>query len=228
NGTGNTFVDNLFVAGNTTNFLSGGTGNRVVAYKAALNVPGQDYFYPPLIDNQHTNTTIINGMGRTDLTISSTNVDAVQIQYNTVRLANPTNVIVLHLNGAFTNSTSSLTIYSNTCVLLNGTIQATNATTVVRASGGGKHISISGGIIDGGNFTGHNGIRGSTNSMIQIDAVTVRNFGPANPRSGGSDVIYFDHGSTPYIVTRCTVNGGSSRGMWLQLSGVKSVISDNE
>jgi hypothetical protein len=64
--------------------------------------------------------------------------------------------------------------------------------------------------------------------MLQVDAMTLRNFGPANPRSGGSDVIHFANGSTPYIVTRCTINGGSARGIWLQLSGVKSVISDNE
>ena len=44
--------------------------------------------------------------------------------------------------------------------------------------------------------------------------MTLRNFGPANPRAGGSDVIHFDHGSTPYIVTRCTINGGSARGMF--------------
>ena len=64
--------------------------------------------------------------------------------------------------------------------------------------------------------------------MLQVDAMTLRNFGPANPRSGGSDVIHFDHGSLPYIVTRCTINGGSARGIWLQLSGVKSVMSDND
>ena len=40
--------------------------------------------------------------------------------------------------------------------------------------------------------------------------------------------MHFDHGTTPYIVTRCIINGGSARGIWLQLSGVKSVISDND
>src|SRR6185436_8441384 len=43
-----------------------------------------------------------------------------------------------------------------------------------------------------------------------------------------SDSIHFSGGSTPYIVTRSLVNGSSSRGIWLQLNGVKSVISDNE
>src|SRR5581483_9861845 len=65
-------------------------------------------------------------------------------------------------------------------------------------------------------------------SMVQIDNVTLQNFGPSNPRVGGSDVIHLSGGSTPYIVTRCTINGGAARGIWLQLSGQKSLISDNE
>ena len=74
-GSGNNYVDNLFTAGNATNFISAGSGNNVVAYKGSLAASGQDYFYPPLIDDQHTNL-IVNGMGRTDLTISSTTIDS--------------------------------------------------------------------------------------------------------------------------------------------------------
>src|SRR5262249_49154916 len=157
--------------------------------------------------------------------------DSVQSQYNSSRTANPNNVIVLHLNGTFTVGASALMLYSNTCVLLNGTIQITASTSAAAAVSGTNslsHVSCSGGSIDGGNLTGNNGIQVSGASMLQVDAMTLRNFGPDNPRSGGSDVIHFDHGSTPYIVTRCTINGGSARGIWLQLSGVKSVISDNE
>src|SRR5204863_9894565 len=69
-GSGNIFVDNLFTAGNAANFINGGSSDKVVAYKTSLSASGQDYFYPPLIDDQH-NTTIVNGMGRTDVTISS-------------------------------------------------------------------------------------------------------------------------------------------------------------
>src|SRR5581483_3350847 len=224
NGSSNTFVDNLFLPGNAVNFTSGGSGNRVVGYKAPLSASGQDYFYPPLNDDQHANTTIVNGMGRTDLTISSTTVSNVQFQLDAAHAANPNNVIVLHLNGTFTVGSASLTLQSNTCVLLNGTIQINGSTTASAAIKGGtspRHVSISGGIIDGGNLTGNNGISISSGGMIQVDATTLRNFGPANPRSGGSDVIHFSGGSTPYIVTRCTINGSSSRGIWLQLSGVK-------
>jgi parallel beta-helix repeat protein len=230
NGSGNTFVDNLFTGGNGSDFTSAGSGNRVVAYKGPLSSPAQNYFYPPLINDRHTNT-IVNGMGRSDLTLGSTTIDSVQSQYDSVRIANPNNVIVLHLNGTFTVGSSPLLLSSNTCVLLNGTIQinaATTASSAISDSNSPSRVSISGGIIDGGNLTGNHGIQFSTSSMLQVDSMTLRNFGPANPRSGGSDVIQFDHGSTPYIVTRCTINGSSARGIWLQLSGVKSVISDNE
>ena len=108
-GSSNTFVDNLFTGGNASNFTSAGSGNHVVAYKSPLSAASQDYFYPPLIDDQHTNT-IVNGMGRTDLTIASTTIDSVQSQYNGARSANPNNVIVLHLNGTFTVGASALAL----------------------------------------------------------------------------------------------------------------------
>jgi parallel beta-helix repeat protein len=228
-GGNNTFIDNLFTPGNASNFISAGSGNRIVAYKALLSASGQNYFYPPLIDDQHT-TTIVNGMGRTDLTIGSTTIASVQSQYNAARSANPNNVIVLHLNGAFTVGSSPLTLSANTCVLLNGTIQVTSSTTASAVIRGDSQtrISISGGVIDGGNRTGRNAIHISNSSMVQVDRMTLRNFGPATPRAGGSDIIHFSGGSTPYVVTRCFLNGGSARGIWLQLNGPKSVISDNE
>jgi hypothetical protein len=228
-GANNTFIDNLFTPGNASNFISAGSGNRVVAYKAPLSAPGQNYFYPPLIDDQHTET-IVNGMGRTDLTIGSTTIADVQSQYNAARSADPNNVIVLRLNGSFTVGASPLTLSANTCVLLNGTIQVDSSTTAGAVISGDSQtrISISGGVIDGGNRTGRNAIHISNSSMVQVDRMTLRNFGPANPRVGGSDIIHFNGGSTPYIVTRCFLNGGGARGIWLQLNGPKSVISDNE
>src|SRR5579859_5799497 len=231
-GTSNNFIDNLFTSGNAVNFSSGGTTDNIVAYKAPISSSGQNYFYPPLIDNQHTDTTIVNGMGRTDLTISSTTIDDVQSQYNAAISANPGNVIVLHLNGTFTVGATPLSLSSNTSILLNGTIQinsSTSASAAVSASASGQtRISISGGTIDGGGGTGKNGISISSASMVQIDNVTLQNFGPSSPRVGGSDVIHLSGGSTPYIVTRCTINGGAARGIWLQLSGQKSLIADNE
>jgi parallel beta-helix repeat protein len=231
-GSANTFVDNLFSAGNAVSFASHGTNDRIIAYRAPLDAPGQNYFYPPLIDDPHAEATIVNGMGRTDLTIASTSIDSLQSQYNAARAAHPNDVIVLHLNGTFTVGANPLKLSSNTSVLLNGTIQIDSSTTtsaaVAASATGQTRISISGGVIDGGGLTKHNGISISGASMVHVDNVTLRRFGPSNPRVDGSDVIHFVGGSTPYVVTRCLVSGGAARGIWLQLSSQKSLISDNE
>ena len=145
-GSGNIFADNLFTAGNTTNFVSNGSGDMIVAYKGPINAAGQNYFYPPLISDQHTNV-IVNGMGRTDVTNSSGTIDTVQSAYNAARAANPNNVIVLHLNGTFTVGATPLTLQSNSCVLLIGAIRINSATTATAAITGGTTpacVSISG------------------------------------------------------------------------------------
>jgi len=233
-GSGNIYVDNLFTAGNAANFINGGSGDDVVAYKGSLSASSQNYFYPPLIDNQHT-TTIVNGLGRYDLYDSSSGpIDNVQSEYNAAISANPGDVIVLHLNGTYTVGSNPLTLSSDTCVLLGGTIQINSSTTAscaVTANSGAAYISISGGTIDGGTSSppskGRDAIYFSGIGMFQIDAVTMQHFGNNSSRVGGSDVVRIDHGSTPRIVTRCTVNGGSARGIWLATSGPRNVVSDN-
>ena len=234
-GSGNFFIDNLFTAGNATNFTSAGSANYVVAYQGALSAPGQNYFYPPLISDQHTNT-IVNGMGRFDLTDNSTTtIDTIQSEYNAAIGANPGDVIVLHLNGTYAVGANPLTLYSNTCILLGGTIQinsSTTASTAIQSTNKSQlNICISGGTIDGGNFTGNNAISMNGSGMVQVDGMTLRNFGPDNPRVGSSDVIHFDGesngGKPPYIVTRCLINGGAARGIWSQNDGIRGLYSDN-
>lgn len=152
-GGGNIYSDNLFGSGNATNFIDDGSGDDIVAYKGALNGSDQSYFYPPLINDQH-NTNIVNGMGRYDLTDNSTTtIDAVQNEYNAAASANPGDVIVLHLKGNYTIGANPLTLGSDTCVLLSGTIQINSSTTAscaITASSGASYISVSGGVIDGG------------------------------------------------------------------------------
>ncbi|HUA66849.1 MAG TPA: RICIN domain-containing protein [Alphaproteobacteria bacterium] len=232
-GSGNIYVDNLFTGGNGTNFMNNGSGDDFVAYGGAVNASGQNYFYPPLINNQHTNA-IVNGMGRYDLTNDqNTVIDTVQSQYNAAVSANPGDVIVLHLNGNYTVGASPLALGSYTCVLLGGEIQINSSTTAscAIASTNQSYFSISGGVVDGGSTsppsTGRNGIRITGDSMFQIDSMTLRNFGNNSERVGGADVIQIDHGNTPRIITRCTINGGSARGLWLQTSGDRDVVSDN-
>jgi parallel beta-helix repeat protein/autotransporter-associated beta strand protein len=233
NGSGNIYVDNLFAAGNGTNFLNNGSADDIVAYEGVLNGSGQNYFYPPLINNQHTDT-IVNGMGRYDLTnTQDTAIDTVQSQYNAAFSANPGDVIVLHLNGNYTVGAHPLALGSYTCVLLGGEIQINSSTTANCAiySTNQSYFSVSGGVIDGGSTsppsTGRNGIQISGDSMFQIDSVTLQHFGNNTARVGGSDVIHIAGGKTPRIVTRCVINGGSARGIWLQNSGDRNVISDN-
>jgi parallel beta-helix repeat protein len=230
-GSANNFADNLFNSGNAVNFSSGGTSDNIVAYKAALSASGQNYFYPPLINNQHT-TTIVNGMGRTDLTISSTSISSVQSQYNSARSSNPNNVIVLHLNGTFTVSSAPLTLQSDTCVLLNGTITLSSSTTATAAisCSDGQLISISGGTIDAGNNTGITGISTLDCTMIQIDGMTLENFGSNASSIPGSDAIKFSNfggGSPPHFVTRCNVNGSAGRAIWSESPKAKGLYSAN-
>jgi parallel beta-helix repeat protein len=215
-GTSNNFLDNLFTTGNAANFSSGGTTDNIIAYKAALSASGQNYFYPPLIDNQHTNSTIVGGMGRFDLTIGSTSIDSVQTQYNNAITAHPNTVIVLHLTGTYTVGASPLTLSSNTCVLLSGTIQIDSSTTATKAISisGVQNISISGGTIDASGLTGHQGIYASAASMVQVDGVTIQNFGSNATSNPGSDALQFTNCSTPNEVTRCVVNNSGSRGFW--------------
>jgi hypothetical protein len=229
-GNSNNFMDNLFTAGNTLKFSSGGISDNIIAYQAPLSAPGENYFYPPLIDDPHTNATIVNGMGRTDLTIASTTIDSVQSQYNSARSANPNNVIVLHLTGNYTVGGTPLTLQSNTCVLLSGTISLTGSTTAVNAIAGGTaaaRVSISGGTLDGANNTGITGIRIASGSMIQVDHMTIVNFGSNASAISGSDSIHFSGGATPYMVTRCYINGSAGRAIWSQLTSEKALYSAN-
>jgi len=231
-GSGNIYCDNLFTNGNATNFLSNGSGDDVVAYQGAINAANENYFYPPLVNNQH-NTTIVNGLGRYDLYDSSTGpIDNVQSEYNAAVSANPGDVIVLHLNGSYTVGSNPLTLSSDTCILLGGTIQmsSSSAAEAIYASGA-SYLSISGGTIDGGTTSssgaGHNAIYFTGCSMFQIDGMMLQNFGTSSTRVGGSDVVRIDHGSTPRIFTRNTIVKGSARGFWLATSGVRDIVSDN-
>lgn len=231
-GSGNIYCDNLFTNGNAANFLNNGSSDDIVAYQGAINAANQNYFYPPLINNQHS-TTIINGMGRYDLYDNSTGpIDNVQSEYNAAVSANPGDVIVLHLDGSYTVGSNPLTLSSDTCILLGGTVQmsSSSASEAIYASGA-SYLSISGGTIDGGTTSssgaGHDAIYFTGCSMFQIDGMTLQNFGTSSTRVGGSDVVRIDHGSTPRIFTRNTIVNGSARGFWLATSGVRDIVSDN-
>ncbi len=225
-GTGDTFFDNFYSSAVTTKFSASGTGNNVVAYKGTLAASGQNYFYPPTSVDNHS-SAIMNGKARTDVTIGATTMSSVQSQYNSARAAHPNDVIVLHLTGTTYTGNASLVLSSNTCVILSGTINLNSGIAGITASNA-SYISVSGGTIDGGNTTGRNGISFSGCTMTLIDHMTLQNFGAKATRVGGSDVIHLSSGGTPQIVGNCVINGGAARGVWTQLSGQKSIITDNE
>jgi parallel beta-helix repeat protein len=232
-GTGNNYLYNASgISGcNASNFGPGGTSDNIIAYGVDLDGSGQNYFYPPLIDNQHEKP-IASGKGRTDVTITSTSIDDVQTQYNGARGAHPNDVIVLHLKGTFSVGSSPLSLSSDTSVLLDGTIQIDSATTATAAIaiGASQRISISGGTIDGGGLNGHFGVNVQGGSMIQVDKMTIQNLGDNSSHHSGSDAIHFFGSVTPNMVTRCTVEKSGARGIWSQTKGkalyAENVISD--
>lgn len=223
-----TFFENYY-KGNTANFTSSGSGNHHLAYKSAISDAGDDYFYPPIVSNAHTTTTIVNGKGRTDVTIGSTTIDSVQSQYNSARTANPNNVIVLHLTGTtYTVGANPLTLSSNTCVLLTGTIQESSSSTVsvaVNATSGSSHISFSGGTIDGAGRANTAGLDFSGCSMVWVQGVTLQNYGVPTTRSGNG-VLNLHAMSGPAMVSSCTINESGGRGIWTEGNG-PFVITDN-
>lgn len=227
-GTGDTIFENYY-KGNASNFASGGSGNHVMAYKAALSAPSQDYFYPPIFANQHTTTTIVNGLGRFDLTIGATSISSVQSQYNSAVSAHPNTVIVLHLTGTnYTGGNSPLTLASNTCVLLTGTISmpaSSTATSAITAPSGSTHISISGGTIDGGGRGGFPGIKLNGCQMVWVQGVVLQNFGVPTTRTNDG-ILDLSSPGGPAFVSSCTLNNGGGRGIWTEGTG-PYVITDN-
>jgi parallel beta-helix repeat protein len=75
NGTNNLVYDNAL--SNSTDLTDRSSANWVVARGTPLSAPSSQYFYPPTIDNQHSDP-IINSRGRTDVIVNGSNITAVQ------------------------------------------------------------------------------------------------------------------------------------------------------
>ena len=225
----NNYLYNKFggTAANASDFRAGGSGDNIIAFGVGLDAAGQNYFYPPLIDNQHTRP-ISNGKGRTDLTISSTTIAEVQARYDAARTANPSNVIVLHLNGTFMVGAAALSLSSDTVVLLAGTIQMDASTTATSAISiqSSQRVSISGGTIDGSGLNGHGGIWDTGGAMVNVDKVTIQNLGDNTTGHPGSDALFLKSTVTPSLVTRCTINKSGNRGIWSATKG-KALYTEN-
>jgi len=225
-GYANVLHDNLFASDVTSPLVlrSDAGVNRIISTSTPLSATGQDYFYPPTALNRHTNP-IMNGKDRTDITTSATTLSAIQTTYNAARASNPNNVTVLRLTAPTITGDAPLSLSSNTCVLLDGTIKLNPGISAFSAANT-TFLSISGGTVDGQSTTGRNGLAFSNCSRFVIDQMNWKNFGVKTTRVTGSDVLALLSCGTPSIVGRCTLDGGAARGIWAKGGGAY-IISDN-
>lgn len=213
---------------NPTDLVDRSSANYVVAHGTPLNAPTSKYFYPPTIDNQHSDP-ILNGVSRTDITVNSGNLNDVQTAYSAAVAANPGSFIVLHMNGTFTmDGTTPLTLSSNTAVLLNGTINVTSKPSqVITDTNPASFVSISGGTIDLHGKGGITGIYFPSTTMAYIDHVTVINGGVPTVRTSGG-MIQLQRGGGYNILYRNTVNMSGGRCLWTQFANAHYVALENQ
>jgi parallel beta-helix repeat protein len=228
-GANSLLFQNVF-SGNASDVSASGTSGNFVAWQKPMSISGQNYFYPPLIDNPHTQTTIVNGLGRFDLTIGSTSLDSVQTQYNSAVSAHPTSVIVLHLTGTYSVGANSLNLGSNTVVLLSGKIAESSSSTTASAitiTSGAQNVAISGGTVDCGGRSATNAINLSGGNCVWVHATIAQNAGVPSTRGSDSNaLIKFSSMQGPAFVSSSTVNESGERGIWTEGFG-PYVITDN-
>jgi Periplasmic copper-binding protein (NosD)/Right handed beta helix region/Secretion system C-terminal sorting domain len=168
------------------------------------------YFNPPLIGNQHTDLIKI-GKNRVDITITSGSMTSIRTALNNAHTANPTAVVVCHLNGNFytTAASDSLLVKEDECILLNGTIANGSSQTqsVIYFKDSGINSSFSGGTIDGKKLNGYSAlvyITGSAN--VVLDSIIVKN-------SLGQGISK-KSSTSPTIIRGCFVDSCMSRNIW--------------
>lgn len=225
NGTVHTLYDNVFPLAVTTPVQTVSTNHHIITKSTGFTTSGQNYFYPPTVPNDHS-STVINGKSNTNVTTSATTFSQIQAEYNSARAANPANTTVLRLTAPVISGDATLTLSSNTSVLISGRVNLAPGVTGF-ASTNATFVSISGGIIDGGNTAGRRGIDFDGCSRVLIDRVTLQNFGDKNTRVSGSDLISFSKGGTPCIVANCILNGGAARGIWTVDATARFLFTDN-
>lgn len=210
---------------NATNLTDRSAANWVVPREAPLAAPVSQYFYPPTIDNQHTDP-VMNGVARTDITVTSSNLTAVQQAYDNARQQNPNNFIVLHMNGDFTADTAPLTLSSDTAVILNGTIHlTTKLTNVINSTNPVSFLSLSGGTID---LAGQpiEAVYLPSSKMVSVDHLTVLNGGLRDHRTSKS-MIHLTAGGGYNILYRDTVDQAGGRCIWTQSSSSRYIALEN-
>jgi parallel beta-helix repeat protein len=223
-GSANVLYDNFIASDVLLSMRSDAGVNRIIPTSGPLPAGGQEYFYPPTTLNRHS-FPIMNEKGRTDIITSATTLSTIQSAYDAARSSYPSNVIVLQLTASTITGDVPLSLSSNTCVLLDGTIKLNPGISAFSATNR-TFVSISGGTVDGQSSTGRNGLTFSNCSRFIIDQVNWRNFGFKTTRVTGSDVLALLSCNTPSIVQKCTLDGGAARGIWAK-GGSGHILSDN-
>ena len=225
NGIAHTLYDNVFPSGVTTPVQTASTNHHIITTSTGFATIGQNYFYPPTILNDHS-AQILVGKANTNLTTAATTISQIQAAYDAARAANPDTTLVLRLTAPVISGDATLTLTSNTCVVICGRVNLAPGITGF-ASTNSTFVSISGGVIDGGNTTGRRGMEFAGCYRVLVDRVTLQNFGDKNTRANGSDLIWFSKGGSPCIVAHCTLNGGSARGIWTVDATARFLFTDN-
>lgn len=211
NGTSNVIYDNIF-SGNTDNFIAIGGTNRIITTSTSLDAAGQNYFYPPTITNRHA-SVIKNSTSRTDVTVTDTTLSRVLTAYANAKATNPNNVIVMNLTAPVITGNATVTLSSNTCFVLSGSILLDSGVTAFSGKNV-SYVSFSGGTLDGQNTTGRMGITLESCSYALIDQMTFNNFGDKNTRVANSEPIKLEGCQSPVAVGYCTIDSSAARGIW--------------
>ena len=229
-GSANVLYDNFITSDVLLSMRSDAGVNSIIPTSGPLPAGGQEYFYPPTTLNRHS-FPIMNEKGRTDITTSATTLSAIQTAYDAARSSNPNNVIVLQLTAPTITGDVPLSLSSNTCIMIDGTINL-NPTIRAFAATNRSWISISGGTINGQGTTTTNryGLLFTNCSGFLIDQMNWKNFGSKTNRVDYSEVLAFFNCRTPGIVDKCKLDGGSGRGIWTKTSVgliIQNSSSDN-
>jgi parallel beta-helix repeat protein len=211
NGSNSTIYDNTFL-NNTDNFVWNNGVSRIITTSTALDAASQNYFYPPTVTNRHS-SVIKNSTSRTDVIATDTTLSKILTTYRNAKASNPNNVIVMNLAAPVITGNTTITLSSNTCFVLSGSILLDSGVTAFSGKNV-SYVSFSGGTLDGQNTTGRMGITLENCSYALIDQMIFKNFGDKNTRVTGSEPILLEGCLSPVAVGYCTIDGSAARGIW--------------
>jgi parallel beta-helix repeat protein len=210
----NTVYDNDFSNISIEKYFSLSSVTRIITTSTELNAAGQNYFYPPTVTNRHS-SVIRNSTSRTNITAPDTSLSNILTAYDDAKAANPSNVIVMNLTAPVITGNLTITLSSNSCFVLSGSIMLDSGVTAFSGKNI-SYVSFSGGTLSGQHTAGRRGITLESCSFALIDQMTFNDFGDKNTRVTGSEPILLEGCQSPVAVGYCNINGGAARGLWIK------------